>query len=552
MDTENKYNEIPMIIQPEELKIDLHPHQLASVYKMETLERDHTVYYDFTNNEENIIRTSLGINGNITGYGKTLEMITLILRDKMEWDVNDPYIKSETIPIANGLVNKVTLKKYEKNNTTLILANRSIIKQWLNEFKHTNLKVFSVMNNKDIECVDPDKYDVIIINSTFFNRMMQRFRNVCWKRFIFDEPGHIKVPRMQPVYAGFMWLVTATPYAICTQHKHCSTSFMYSISRSLYDWNHITKNIIVSHPEDFIKQSFQMPPTKHIYHKCYSALYKAFNGMIDDRIMDMIQGDDIESAIQALGGNKTTNITELIKQKKNEELLQIRYKIQLYNNRQNEESKVNEWKRREIAIVKQIEELDSRFENILKTDCNICFSDLSNPVLEPHCNNVFCTKCLLTWLKNKDNCPLCRAQIKPHELVYIVDQIENKKEEKKPPTKEKAVIDILKKDGKFIFFSSYDKSFTKTKTLLQKYNITFCEIKGNVKCIEKNLDRFKNGELKVIFLNSRFYGAGLNLQEATDIIIYHNMDEALQQQVIGRANRIGRKIPLKVHHLILT
>lgn len=551
MNTENKYDNIPMIVQPEELKINLHAHQLASVYKMEQMERDHTSYYDLTRNEETIINTRLGINGNITGYGKTLEMITLILRDKMEWNLDEPFIDSETIPIANGLINKVIRKKYEKNNTTLILASRSIIKQWLNEFKHTTLKVFPVMTIKDVQAINPDDYDVVIINSTFYNRMMERFRGICWKRFIFDEPGHIKVPRMQNIHAGFIWLVTATPYAIFNQHKNCTSSFMYKVSRGLYAWDQITSKIIMSHPVEYIKQSFQMPPTKHIQHKCYSSLYKTFNGMVDDRIMDMIQGDDIESVVHALGGNKTTDIAELVKQKKNEELLQIRYKIELYHNR-NEEEKVTEWKARETVIMKQIEELETRFETILKTDCNICFSELDNPVLEPNCNNIFCTKCLLTWLKNKDTCPLCRKQIKPNELVYIVDKIENKEEVKKPPSKEEVVINILKNEGKFIFFSSYDKSFVKTKTFLQKNDITFCEIKGNVKCIEKNISRFKNGEIKVIFLNSRFYGAGLNLQEATDIIIYHNMDESLQQQVIGRANRIGRKIPLKVHHLVLT
>jgi len=60
---------------------------------------------------------------------------------------------------------------------------------------------------------------------------------------------------------------------------------------------------------------------------------------------------------------------------------------------------------------------------------------------------------------------------------------------------------------------------------------------------------FKDGKLKVIFLNSSFDGAGLNLQEATDIILYHDMPPHTQSQIIGRANRIGRQLPLHVHHL---
>jgi SNF2 family DNA or RNA helicase len=55
------------------------------------------------------------------------------------------------------------------------------------------------------------------------------------------------------------------------------------------------------------------------------------------------------------------------------------------------------------------------------------------------------------------------------------------------------------------------------------------------------------GELSVIFLNSRFNGAGINLQIADDIILYHKMAEGLRKQVLGRALRIGRTDPLLVH-----
>ena len=55
----------------------------------------------------------------------------------------------------------------------------------------------------------------------------------------------------------------------------------------------------------------------------------------------------------------------------------------------------------------------------------------------------------------------------------------------------------------------------------------------------------------MIFLNSRFNGAGINLQEASDIILYHEMDSSTQQQIIGRANRIGRTKQLNVHHILV-
>ena len=50
-------------------------------------------------------------------------------------------------------------------------------------------------------------------------------------------------------------------------------------------------------------------------------------------------------------------------------------------------------------------------------------------------------------------------------------------------------------------------------------------------------------------MNSINSGDGLNLQEATDIILYHNVSTGLETQILGRANRIGRNINLSVHHL---
>ena len=79
--------------------------------------------------------------------------------------------------------------------------------------------------------------------------------------------------------------------------------------------------------------------------------------------------------------------------------------------------------------------------------------------------------------------------------------------------------------------------------------IQFVEIKGYSTTRKQNIDKFKHGDTQVIFLNSNFNGAGINLQEATDIILYHEMSTTKQKQLLGRAKRIGRTETLQVHHL---
>ena len=45
----------------------------------------------------------------------------------------------------------------------------------------------------------------------------------------------------------------------------------------------------------------------------------------------------------------------------------------------------------------------------------------------------------------------------------------------------------------------------------------------------------------LLFLNARHYAAGLNLPMTTHVIIYNSMSDNMRMQVIGRAQRMGRK-----------
>ena len=63
------------------------------------------------------------------------------------------------------------------------------------------------------------------------------------------------------------------------------------------------------------------------------------------------------------------------------------------------------------------------------------------------------------------------------------------------------------------------------------------------------LHRFRNGEIKVILLNTNYAGSGIDISFATDVIIYHSMTNE-RSQAIGRAHRVGRTEPLTVHTLL--
>jgi SNF2 family DNA or RNA helicase len=129
------------------------------------------------------------------------------------------------------------------------------------------------------------------------------------------------------------------------------------------------------------------------------------------------------------------------------------------------------------------------------------------------------------------------------------------KEQKKEKLKNKIenLIEIItsKKNGKFLVFSAYDETFgdgiIKEFT---KHKIIYSTILGSVSHINNVINDFSSGKINVVMMNAKHYGSGLNLQMATDVILYHEMPKELETQVIGRAQRLGRDGSLVVHYLL--
>jgi SNF2 family DNA or RNA helicase len=51
-------------------------------------------------------------------------------------------------------------------------------------------------------------------------------------------------------------------------------------------------------------------------------------------------------------------------------------------------------------------------------------------------------------------------------------------------------------------------------------------------------------------MNAKHVGAGINLEAATHVVLYHRMNGEMERQVIGRAVRFERASDLRVIHLV--
>jgi hypothetical protein len=563
------------IDQPEEITIKLFPHQVVSVYNMERLEQIRKIKSSIGNS---IYLTDFGILGDIPGYGKSFSIVSLILRDKMQWDITKLHERSDisTVNSCFKILNKTTKQRVRAN---LLLCSSTLIDQWKEYFSFVKpgvLKIKEISSRKDLEKFDPNDWDVVIVSSMRYNELVYNTRNFVWKRFIFDEAASTHINSMDSVNAGFTWFISAT-YKDLLYCSGTSTHFMKNFFNKFN--GEILNHFVIKNPVDFVKHSFKMPQVKEINHVCVNPrILNVLSNYIDSDTKIMIEAGDIKSAIIKLGGEMATssNLFDIVEKRQKDKLINAQMSLTMWKNRKESAaniygatyltSEISFWEKRVSEIEKIITDLKSKYNSLLQDDCTICYSDIKDPILIPCCQNIFCGKCIMKWLDTNKTCPMCRSNINIKELVYIKkDSLSNDdsdvKEEQKEDknienklSKQDKVLEIvsngLTENKKFLIFSMYDESFSIIRRVFDNNRINFVEISGTKASRDLKIKKFKENKVSVVFLNSRFNGAGINLENATDIILFHDMPQGIREQVIGRALRIGRQEDLVIHNLV--
>ena len=215
---------------------------------------------------------------------------------------------------------------------------------------------------------------------------------------------------------------------------------------------------------------------------------------------------------------------------------------------------------------------DIKFEDyvMLKEEsnnlCRICdkeFITNDDKYYATCCKKDVCKECIKDWYHKmlKDKCLICSKE----EIVY--DDFMNEKEHEDMKLNEKSGIKYTRKtkmefmeyfirtkiyaECKVILCSSYIRIFNDIKKLLNSYNIKYKELDdGNIYSISNSINEYNYGNINVLLMNSNLFGCGLNLQCTTDIVFLHKTESELEKQIIGRAQRLGRKDKLNIWHLM--
>jgi hypothetical protein len=573
-----------LITQPAGITLKLKVHQLAMIQRaMKTEDISHHEHHSSKVGE--IIKVpnyGVGIICDKVGAGKSMSILGLIAAKK-DITIENRYTKK---------IKNLEIKNYVPIN--VIVVPHGIFKQWKDYIdKNTTLKCYSVNRATDIQD-DLTKYtgsDLVLVSATQYKKFSDGFnegnKEAYINRLIFDESDSIKIANVPQIYAKYYWFISSSITNLFYPRGDVNLSWFtesniksdgvahkgfikdefcrISIDQLFNPIDYYLKN-----SDDVIEKSFKLPDPKTHIIKCDNPQsLKVLEGIIPEDVVDLINAGDTETAIEKLHCDKGS--TESIVKAAVRDL-----EMALEKKKQDYAERIIEANQKEFATdaakKRYFENIDKTYEKyyadieskicsikdrILKNDmCPICYCDIVDPVVVKCCQNKFCFGCLSLYLSGKGNCLICQKEITTSDLIIIKENIEeteldiNEEEKTKPLMFERLITDLLKDPKKRIMiFSERDNTFNIVSEILKKNSIQYDRVLGTGAHIAKVIDRYRNGDLQVLLTNATYFGAGMNMENTTDSVIYHKMATDLDKQVVGRAQRLGRTDSLNIWRL---
>lgn len=414
-----------------------------------------------------------------------------------------------------------------------------------------------------------DEADTIEITSTWIRGFANEYTNFIW--FISASYINLLFPL---TYSIFLSTVLMTRYL---ENSSLDSEFRTFVEKNMEQYvNSVRLQVSVrstrflneiingSHPlrghlvirckKSFIDQSIQLPQLYSQIIRCKPSIsHQIVYDIINGNVRQLLNAGDIKSALDTLGVKTENNssIVQAVTEHKVKELerLEKTYEFKQgleYASEAAKESSLKNLQDKMNQVKEQIKSLKERVENYKEEICPICYEEPNDALITNCCSRVFCAICILQSLSRNPTCPLCRGAINPSSLKKI--GIENEVvvtaevEENGPKKKIEALFEILEQNpyGKFLIYSRYDNSFIEVLDTCKQKKLVAKELKGSKDMIASVLTNFKEGKVNCLLMNTLQMGAGLNITEATHVILLHAMNHEEEKQILGRAYRVGR------------
>jgi hypothetical protein len=588
-----------------ESDVELKPHQLALINKC--IEREskyiHLEHDPYIHDKYMNMKTDMGIIADKVGSGKTFVILGIISSNTLP---------AETYQLNTSYGFGHVLLEHKRENALLdkdinvIVIPHTLTKQWSTSIStfSSNLKYYLVNRHACLDnlerVVREGEHKILLVTGNFYRqvRAILYLNKIRVSRVFYDEADSTVIPSANYMFCRFMWFVTASyknlifPFQKIFYDRHnlanshvvsngiTNNSFVKSLFINL--WKTMGENeirsldkIILKNADAFVDASFKLPSIhQHIIPcKVPIELY-VLSGVVNQDIVRCLNAGDLETAKQfVVEDNLCTedNLIDKVLQELNNNKNNLNVKLESLTRmfftteerRENQRSK----------LIAQVSEIETKIQMIKErlTDgslCIICYNapTTSNKTISKCCNNTYCFQCITRWLNVNSTCPLCKHNCNIATDFYVVHQEDQKRqsglndllnslpgfdEQSKECDKLMNLMRILhnrKSYSKFLIFSDFEQSFIHMYEYLNRCNISYAHVKGNG--ASNNIEKYKNGTIDALLVNSKNYASGLNLENTTDVILFHKYETQIEKQIIGRAQRPGRRGNLNVWYLL--
>lgn len=494
---------------------------------------------------------------------KMIEMETAPRKETFIGVLKDPPGSGKSFPL-------LALMLYEKRQfgrtQNLLVIPHNIHQQWLkyiadfsNELNATSLMYYGDVTALFYDARPLMEYDILITTSTFYDMVTSTISSigVWFNRVVMDEIDSIAFFTMARVPSQSVWLVSASA----------------ELTKSGAYMEHARKNGIVCDPV-FIKRSINLPPPLIEHHTCY-------NPYVDILQKDILGKGKMKS-VHAVdfspfrfeylrNENMISNPKQLLSATFSDHCLALHStvdSIKTLEKGAKYQTYLPEMLGKTVAKKAQLEKV---IGNILtavgRSRCPMCCDCYAETVLvgtdrkqkervSTKCCSLLCHKeCMEKWLQKTPRCPRCCKECKIDE-EYLLPDVEPVTPLAPPnPLQDKMeeFALVLEKETKrpnyrILIFTDMTGTFLKVIHVLKKHGLDYGEIEGNQYTMDGAMADYKTGKRPILLVDAQSYGAGMNMEMTTSVIIMHKTERELQ--IIGRAQRLGRTEQLHVHHLL--
>jgi SNF2 family DNA or RNA helicase len=496
--------------------------------------------------------------------------------------------------------------------TAIAIVPHNVVTQW-ERYVHqqTSLRAYFVKKQADCDhesptfCKDIFTSDIVVVSSSMVRKFIHSlniydksiFARIIWSRLFIDEADVIPCTlRIGDISSRFIWFLTSSwlnmlfPSGL---RAHTFQDFPEDIisyfggqsvagvgcSANGFIYNTLTETtdvrfvpLLLRNMDRWVQESLGYPPVTHETIICKAPVpISLVQEFISAAALEALHAGDIDGALQSLGmkPSSTETIIERFTKHIRGELIQHEKILAFKRNMEYSSSIIRthvlEHAEAKIARLRaQLLNLETKLAEITNEMCPICYDTPRTPTISPCCRQVFCFPCICQCISMQNTCPMCRHRIENMSQLVVIhptgvsptaEEKEEKEEVKEEPvkTKDKTLLRILEQSTeqeRFLVFSAREASFRGVKEILAFKGIRCELLSGSAARIERLCSQFREGTIRILCMNARHLGSGLNLEDATHIVLYHKMTRGLEEQIIGRAIRFDRQKPLSVIHLV--